>query len=64
MRICHALARIYGHVSILFATALAGFTFARGEFLLTLLLFPFPLVYLYKRYEKANSDKVQSETPV
>lgn len=55
---------IYGHVSILLATALAGFTFARSEYLLTLLLVPFPLVYLYKRYEKAKTYKVQSDTPV
>jgi len=55
---------IYGHVSILLATALVGFTFARGRFLLTLLLLPFPAVYLYKRYEKAKTYKVQSETPV
>lgn len=55
---------IYGHVSILLATALVGFTFARGAYLLTLLLLPFPAVYLYKRYEKARTYKVQSETPV
>jgi hypothetical protein len=54
---------IYGHVSILLATALVGFTFARGEYLLTLLLLPFPAVYLYKRYEKARSYRVQSDTP-
>jgi hypothetical protein len=55
---------IYGHVSILLATALVGYTFAHGEYGLTLLLLPFPLVYLYKRYEKARTYKVQSETPV
>ncbi len=55
---------IYGHVSILLATALVGFTFARGEYLLTALLLPFPAVYLYKRYEKAKTYTVQSETPV
>ena len=55
---------IYGHVSILLATALTGYTFARGAYLLTLLLLPFPAVYLYKRYEKAKAYTVQSETPV
>lgn len=55
---------VYGHVSILLATAFVGFTFAHGEYLLTLLLLPFPIVYFYKRYEKAKTYKVQSETPV
>jgi len=55
---------LYGHVCILLATALVGYTFARGEYLLTALLLPFPAVYFYKRYEKARSYKVQSETPV
>lgn len=55
---------IYGHVSILLATALVGYTFARGAYLWTLLLLPFPAVYLYKRYEKAKTYKVQSETPL
>lgn len=55
---------IYGHVSILLATALAGYAVARERYLLALLLVPFPLVYLYKRYEKARNYKVQSDTPV
>lgn len=55
---------IYGHVCILLATALVGFTIARERYLLSLLLVPFPLVYLYKRYEKARTYKVQSDTPV
>lgn len=55
---------IYGHVSIPLATALSGYTFARGRYLLTLLLVPFPLVYLYKRYEKARAYTGQSDTPV
>jgi len=55
---------IYGHVSILLATALAGYAIARGEYVITLLLLPFPIVYLYKRYEKAQHYKVQSETPI
>ncbi|WP_324760835.1 hypothetical protein [Haloarcula montana] len=54
---------IYGHVTILLSTALVGYTFARGAYLLTALLVPFPLTYLYKRYEKARSYKVQSDTP-
>jgi len=55
---------IDGHVSILAATALSGYAIARGRYLLALLLVPFPLVYLYKRYEKARTYKVQADTPV
>jgi hypothetical protein len=55
---------IYGHVSILLATALVGYTFARGAYLVTCLLLPFPAVYFWKRYEKARTYKVQSDTPV
>lgn len=55
---------IYGHVSILLATALVGYSVARGRYLLAILLLPFPLVYLYKRYEKARTYKVQADTPV
>jgi hypothetical protein len=56
--------RIYGHVSILVATATVGYTFARGAYLPTLAVLPFPLVYRYKRYEKARSYKVQPDTSV
>lgn len=52
------------HACILLATALVGYTAAREESLLTVLLFPFPLVYYYKRYEKARTDSTQSDTPV
>ena len=45
-------------LAILLATALAGYAFARGELLFTLLLVPFPRVYLYKRYEKAKTYRV------
>jgi hypothetical protein len=55
---------VYGHMSILVATALVGYTFARQRYLLTLLLLPFPLVYVYKRHEKAQRYKVQSDTPI
>ncbi|GGN90796.1 MULTISPECIES: hypothetical protein [Haloarcula] len=55
---------VYGHVSILFATALAGYSVARERYLLALLLVPFPVVYLYKRYEKAKTYTVQADTPV
>jgi len=55
---------IYGHVAILLATALVGYTFAQGEYVVTLLLLPFPAVYIYKRYEKARAYTVQSDTPV
>jgi hypothetical protein len=55
---------IYGHVSILLATALLGYSVAHGRFLLAFLLAPFPVVYLYKRYEKAKTYTVQADTPV
>ena len=55
---------IYGHVCILLATALVGYTAAEGEYPMTLALLPFPMVYLYKRYEKARTYKVGSDTPV
>jgi hypothetical protein len=55
---------LYGHACILLATALVGYTFAHERYLLTLLLLPFPVVYYYKRYEKARTYKVQSDTPV
>jgi len=55
---------VYGHVSILFATALSGYAVAKERYLLALLLVPFPVIYLYKRYEKARTYKVQSDTPV
>ena len=48
---------IYGHVSILFATALSGYTFARGRYLLTLLLVPFPLVYLTNATRRRERTK-------
>ena len=55
---------LYGHVAILLATALSGYTVAHGASLLTLLLVPFPLVNRYRRHEKARTYKVQSDTPV
>lgn len=55
---------LYGHTAILLATALAGYTFARGQYLLTALLVPFPLVYFYKRHEKAHHYTVHSDTPI
>jgi len=55
---------VYGHVAILLATALIGYTFARGQYLFTALLVPFPLAYFYKRHEKAQSYTVHSETPI
>lgn len=54
---------VYGHVSILLATALSGYAVARQRYLVALVLAPFPLVYLYKRYEKARTYRVQSDTP-
>ena len=55
---------VYGHVLILLATALAGYTSARGQYLLTALLVPFPVVCFYKRHEKAQRYTVHSETPI
>lgn len=55
---------VYGHVSILVATALVGYTLAHGRYLQTAALLPFPIVYLYKRHEKARAYTVQSETPI
>lgn len=45
---------VYLHVSILVTTALVGYTFARGAYLLSLLLVPIPLFYLYRRYTYAR----------
>lgn len=55
---------LYVHTSILLATVLVGYSYARGRYGLALLLAPVPVVYLYKRYEKARAYKVQSETGV
>ncbi|MDS0260907.1 hypothetical protein NDI56_16000 [Haloarcula sp. S1CR25-12] len=55
---------IYSHVSILLVTALSGYAVAKERYLLALVLAPVPLVYLYKRYEKAKTYKVQSDTPM
>lgn len=45
---------IYVHVGILLATVLVGYTLARGEYLLTLLLFPLPVGFLRRRYTYAK----------
>lgn len=55
---------LYVHLSMLLATALGGYAVARRRYLLALALVPFPLVYLYKRYEKATTYEVRAETPV
>jgi len=47
---------IYGHVSIVLATALSGYAVAKERYLLALVLVP--LVYLYQRYEKARPYEV------
>ena len=52
------------HVSILLATVLSGYAVARERSLLALAPVSFPLLYLYKRYEKARTDNVQADTPV
>lgn len=40
---------LYVHAGMLLATALVGYTAARGAYLLTLLLLPFPLFFLPRR---------------
>lgn len=47
---------LYIHVSILLATALVGYTVARERYLLTLLLLPFPIAFLYRRYTYARPN--------
>ena len=54
---------IYFHVSILLSTAAVGYSVARGEYLLAACYFVCPVIYFYKRYEKAKTYAVQSETP-
>src|SRR6056297_3586178 len=46
---------IYFHVSILLSTAAVGYSVARGEFLLAACYFVCPVIYFYKRYEKAKT---------
>jgi len=45
---------VYVHVGIMLATVLVGFTLARGDYLLTLPLLPFPLGFLRRRYTYAK----------
>jgi len=47
---------LYVHVGILLATVLIGYTVARERYLLTVLLVPFPLGFLYRRYTYARPD--------
>ncbi|WP_248517744.1 hypothetical protein [Salinarchaeum laminariae] len=47
---------LYLHVCILLATVLLGYAVARGEYLLTALLCPFPVFYLYRRYTYARPN--------
>lgn len=47
---------VYLHGCILLATALIGYTVARGAYLLAALLLPFTLFYLYRRYTYARPD--------
>lgn len=47
---------LYVHIGILFATALVGFTVARGEYLLAVLLLPLTLGFLYRRYTYARPE--------
>jgi hypothetical protein len=46
---------IYVHIGIFVATVLVGFTLARGDYILTLVLLVFPISYLYRRYTYARN---------
>jgi hypothetical protein len=45
---------LYIHVGILLITVLVGYTLAAERYLLALLLLPFPLGFLYRRYTYAR----------
>jgi len=45
---------LYVHVGILLATMLIGYTLAYERYLLALLLAPFPVGFLYRRYTYAR----------
>lgn len=45
---------LYVHVGILLATMLIGYTVAHERYLLTGLLAPFPVGFLYRRYTYAR----------
>lgn len=45
---------VYVHVGVLLATALVGYTVAHERYLLTALLSPLPLGFLYRRYTYAR----------
>jgi hypothetical protein len=45
---------LYVHVGILLATVLFGYTIAHERYLLTALLLPFPVGFLYRRYTYAK----------
>lgn len=45
---------LYVHIGILLATVLVGYTLATERYLLTLLLLPFPIGFLYRRYTYAR----------
>lgn len=45
---------LYVHVGVLLATVLVGVTLARQRYLLTAVLLPLPLGFLYRRYTYAR----------
>ena len=45
---------VYVHLGILLITILVGYTLANDQYLLTALLLPFPLGFLYRRYTYAR----------
>lgn len=45
---------LYVHVGMLLATALVGYTLAKEAYLLTAVLLPFPIGFLYRRYTYAR----------
>ena len=48
---------VYVHVGMLLATALVGYTIARGRLVLTALLLPLPLFFLARRYTYARPNE-------
>lgn len=50
---------LYVHISIFIITGLIGYLFAEGKYIFAICILPIPIIYLYKRYEKARTYKVQ-----
>jgi len=45
---------IYLHVGIMLMTVLLGASLAMGDYVISVLLLPFPIVFLYRRYTYAR----------